>query len=120
GALRILGGADISASTFSTARGGDLSVRAGSLTIDGSAQPQSFTGIETRSDPGGDFGGAAGNLSVIVGNALQLLGSGEISATTFANGRGGNLSVQAGSITLRNGSRIDADTHGTGHGGEII
>jgi filamentous hemagglutinin family protein len=117
GALTILGTGEISASSLSEGNGGSLSVWAGTLTIDGSAKPKRFTGIITKSYR--DGGGNAGDLSVVVNGALNLLGTGGISAATDSIGNGGDLSVTAPSVTITGGSAINADTNGAGRGGRV-
>ncbi len=97
-ALSIVGSGKISADTLSSGKGGALSVHAGSLSIDGSATPDFFTGIVADSEPGAT--GDAGNLTVTVDHALNIVGRGEISVTTFSSGNGGNLSVHAGSLLI--------------------
>jgi large exoprotein involved in heme utilization and adhesion len=97
GAIDIKGG-DISAGTFSPGKGGNLTIRAGSVNIDGSAGPTLFTGIATQSEPGAT--GNAGDLNLTVAGAIDIEGAGEITATTFSSGKGGNLSIQAESVDI--------------------
>jgi len=97
GAIDIEGG-DISAGAFSTGQGGNLTIQAGSLNINGSAGPTLFTGIATQSEPGAT--GNAGDLNLTVAGALDIEGAGEISATTFSFGKGGDLNIQAGSVDI--------------------
>jgi hypothetical protein len=54
--LTITDGGLISSSTFSSGRGGDVMIHAGSLSIDGSATPDKFTGIEAETDGSGNAG----------------------------------------------------------------
>jgi large exoprotein involved in heme utilization and adhesion len=122
-ALTIRDGGQIVASTFTSGRGGDLLVSARSLTIDGSATPGEFTGIDAASSPGAS--GDAGSLTVHVTDGLTLRGRGEISASTFSAGAGGNLLVTAGSLSIDGSATphvftgIDAGSTGTGNAGNL-
>ena len=98
GAVTVLGSGLITADTYSSRRGGDLTLHAGSLLIDGSAVPESFTGISTDSNSGAT--GRAGNLMIDVQGAVTVLGSGFITADTYSSGRGGDLTLQAGSLLI--------------------
>ncbi len=97
-AIVLTGGGQISADTFSSGNGGSLSVTAGALTIDGSATPAFFTGISADSNQGAT--GNAGNAVVKVANSIAIRGSGEISASTYSNGNGGGLTVDAAYLTI--------------------
>lgn len=119
-ALTILGTGQIAANTFGSGGGGDLSVHAGSILIDGSNAPSKFTGIGAGSEPAAT--GDAGNVDVTADRMLTIIGAGEIGANTFGEGRGGDLSVHAGSIlidgsaTLGKFTGIAADSERTASG----
>jgi large exoprotein involved in heme utilization and adhesion len=98
GALSIVGGGDISAVTNTRGKGGDVTLHAGLLSIDGSADPHHFTGIEA--DSGALATGDAGNVAIRVDEALNVVGSGGITAATFSSGNGGNLTIHSGSLSI--------------------
>jgi filamentous hemagglutinin family protein len=98
GRVTITAGGEISASTFSSGNGGTLIVRAGSLDIDGAADDTEFTGIATESNPGAK--GNSGDLTLGVNGVIKVAGSGEISASTFSSGNAGDLTVNAGSLSM--------------------
>lgn len=98
GAVAITGAGEISANTFSPGHGGDLFLRAKSLVIDGSATPAQFTGITVDSTSGAT--GAAGDLNVNISDTALVIGRGEITASTYSSGKGGNLLFQAQSLTI--------------------
>src|SRR5204862_300969 len=80
--LNIVGGGRISSSTISNGKGGDLSIPAGSLSIDGSATPGQFTGIgaESNSEATGD----AGDPSITTDRALTIVGVDHTSSPTLS------------------------------------
>ncbi len=116
--LSIRNGA-ISASTSTDRDGGNVSVTAGSLTIDGRGLPD-FSGISAsanRDDNGDDRSGNAGKV-VVQADQLKILGGAEIAGNTFSSGQGGSVSVTANSISIDGaGSGILAQTN-TGSSGD--
>lgn len=115
--LSIVGGGRIAADTFSKGKGGNINIHAGSLSIDGSAAPDFFTGIEADSTDGAM--GDAGNITIEVGGVLSMVGSlGGITAPTFSSGDGGDLTIHAGSL-LVDGSAIFAESTASGKAGNV-
>jgi filamentous hemagglutinin family protein len=96
--LSIVRGGSISANTYTSGNGGDLTIHARSLSIDGSAAPDFFTGVEADSSEGAT--GNAGNVSIRIDKALSMVGSAGITAATFSSGDGGNLNIHAGSLSI--------------------
>ena len=99
-ALSIVGHGQIGANTFSSGNGGNVIIHAGSLSIDGSAAalPGDFTGIGAESHVGAT--GNAGDITIKVDQGLSIVGSGLISAVTGSSGRGGNVSIHAGFLSI--------------------
>jgi len=96
--LSILTGGGIGASTAGLGHGGDLTVRANEIFIDGEGEA---TGIFANSyNP--DAGGPAGDVRVEAGQ-LEVYDYGQISAGTWGAGQGGNLTVTADEIYLDDG-----------------
>jgi large exoprotein involved in heme utilization and adhesion len=56
---------------------------------------------------------------VIVTPTLRLEDRGVIAAIAFSDGRGGNIDLQVGRLTLTGGARIDSGTFGAGQGGTV-
>src|SRR4029077_15263436 len=117
--LRIVGvRSSISAATFSSGEGGSISIHAGSLSIDGSGSPTSDAGIFAASY--NEATGNAGNLTITVDKLLSIVRGGNISASTYSNGNGGDVTVHArslsidGSATPNVGTGISADTFSIG------
>jgi filamentous hemagglutinin family protein len=113
GNLSITGGGRISTSTYSSGKGGDLSVRAGSLSLDG------VSGIVSGTSAGST--GNAGDVLVNVDQVLSLAGGSLIAGDTFGAGKGGGVTIQAGSLNLDGASAISsrADPGSTGNAGDL-
>ncbi len=109
GRISLSGAGEISSSTFGSGKAGDLAIHAGSMDIDGSALPGSFTGVVVQAHAGST--GDAGNLELVVAHDLSIRGSGEIQADTFGRGHGGDLTIHSGELTI-DGSATP--TRGTG------
>ena len=102
--LSLSNGSIISSSTAGPGNGGTVSVTVpGQLTIAGSGLG---SGISVGTLQGSR--GNAGNLSVSAGN-LSITDFGEISANTFGQGRGGDVSVDVADNATLNGGGIDAN-----------
>lgn len=141
--IDILEGGAIATSTASARDGQPLRVAADTLRIDGGANPGTATGIFADTQGSGN----AGSLRIEVGE-LQVLNEGMVSTSTIAAGQGGSLEVRAarvllsgagglvsvaadqgdagrisiqssGSVELRQGGYIVANSGGAGASGDI-
>jgi large exoprotein involved in heme utilization and adhesion len=96
-------------------RGGDVNLSAGSLSI--------IDGAQVNSNSGGE--GDAGNIAINVKNDTNLDGTGPLfGGGIFSNleggvGKGGNVSVTTGSLSLKNGANISASTFSQGDAGSV-
>jgi filamentous hemagglutinin family protein len=104
-----------------TGDGGDIEINTDDLTIKDGATI-SVSNFSTRNPGLAPGEGKAGNIN-IQAESLQLNSSladeqSSINASTFAAG-GGNIVLNAGSITALNNSEITAETQGEGAGGSI-
>ncbi len=121
--LTISGAGTIAAGTRSSGHGGNATITAGTLTIDGEATPDKFTGISVQSAGIGN----AGNLAVNVSGKLSVLNSGEINGDAFAGGDGGQVTVTAGDLDINGiktpekftGITVGSNAAATGHGGSL-
>ncbi len=115
--IEILNNARISANTFGSGAGGDVSVTARTAFIYGS-DPSLFTGIsaETVSTTAA---GSGGNLFVNIGD-IVLRGGGGIAGNTLGPGNGGDVHITSNTVSLKDGGSIAAATKGTGNGGAIF
>jgi len=100
GDLDVINGSSISANTFSLAPAGDLTVEAHTILLDGQGAPASVTALGSFAN-----GGDAGTVTILADQLLVLNGS-EITASTFAQGQGGNLIVEARDVVV-SGFRFD-------------
>jgi filamentous hemagglutinin family protein len=89
-------GSVISASSFGSGTGGNLSINTGTLTIgDGG-------GVFTSTAGQGD----AGNLIVKAANSVNVIDSGLLSTGTLGTGAGGNLSIATRNLNIQNSGRV--------------
>jgi filamentous hemagglutinin family protein len=97
-------------------QGGNISIKAGSLFLDMGVEIGTGVGSNASS---AQAQGNGGNISIHVKDALSLNQS-FISSRIFANaiGDGGNIDIQAGSVSL-NQSVISASTQGRGNAGRV-
>ena len=97
--VEVLGGGQIGASS-SIGKGGDLSVNAREIVLDGAGNVARFTGLTTQSD----FHPAYSRIA----------------DPRLANGEGGTLSMNADTLTMKRGANITADSFAFGPAGDII
>jgi filamentous hemagglutinin family protein len=98
-------GAQVSASTSSSGRGGRLTITApDSITLTGN-------GSVIAAETGGE--GTGGNLFLTTGD-LRIQNGAEVTVSSSGTGSAGILFVEANQIYLDNGGRIRADTSGGG------
>jgi filamentous hemagglutinin family protein len=105
--------------TESGGRGGDVTVTAGTLLIDGALDHQARfnTGISAAAQPGSI--GRSGQVAVSVDETIVLQNGGEIASGTQGDGPAGNVLVDARTITLRDGGQIDSSSTGGGNAGSL-
>ncbi|HUI06626.1 MAG TPA: filamentous hemagglutinin N-terminal domain-containing protein [Verrucomicrobiae bacterium] len=146
--LELLNGSAITCDVHGPAgtHGGNISVTADSIILDGQSNPNLFAGIGARTASGGDAGavtlntdtlairngmivstvsagaGNAGNTTVSA-STIQIDGHGKttgiIADTTTGGGNGGDVNVATGSLEISNGGRISSATSGSGNGGRV-
>jgi filamentous hemagglutinin family protein len=94
----------------SVGRGGNVSITTGSLSV--------FDGGRINTNAQGQ--GEAGNILIRASDAVSFDGS-EITSTldSGAVGRGGDINIEARSLSLRNGAKLSASTAGKGDAGNI-
>ncbi len=95
---------------FAEGNGGDITIKAGSLAVLDGATIDTIT-----------FGlGNAGNIAFDVRDDFTLSDSAINSrVAVIAEGKGGNISLQAGSLSLKEGAAITGSTFGNGDAGNI-
>ncbi len=99
GQLTITAGAQISSDTSGSGAGGNVTIAAQSAVLDG-AGLQQITAISTQTLNGAVFGGAGGNIVLNIRGTLQLLGGGNVTASTFGSGASGSIDVHAARVFI--------------------
>ncbi|MBW4567134.1 MAG: filamentous hemagglutinin N-terminal domain-containing protein [Tolypothrix carrinoi HA7290-LM1] len=106
--------------------GGNINITAPSLSLQNGSQLQAgLRGTDIQNNlPGGR--GNGGNINIDVSGAVTLAVSTNQSATAIftdlengAQGNGGNINIKSGSLSLSEGTSINASTAGEGNGGNI-
>ncbi|MCC5639990.1 S-layer family protein [Nostoc sp. CHAB 5844] len=105
--------------------GGIVNINARSLTLTNGAQVSASVRAATDTLPGGR--GNAGNVNINVRDAINISGIGANTTDSGifsligvgAEGRGGNIEVNTGSLTATNGGQVNASVFGRGDGGSI-
>ncbi|QIR41336.1 filamentous hemagglutinin N-terminal domain-containing protein [Tolypothrix sp. PCC 7910] len=117
GRLNLSNQGEISASTFNQGNGGNVSINASQIDLAGNSKI--VTGVNSKAT------GNAGNISIKT-QLLNVQEESQISSSTFGNGDGGNLTVQADNIILTGsdselvtGLVTAVDERANGKGGEI-
>jgi filamentous hemagglutinin family protein len=96
--LRVEGGAQVTAATFGSGKGGNLTVNAQDVQMIGSiANPEFPSGLFTSS--GSNSIGDAGDLTIKT-NTLLVKDGAQVNAGTRGVGKGGNLTVDAQDVQL--------------------
>jgi filamentous hemagglutinin family protein len=109
---------------FAVGKAGNIDINAATLSLTNSARLQTFTASASNTQPAGQ--GDAGNLNVNVTGAVDIAGgsrrfpSGIFSYLGKGSvGSGGNITIDAGSFSLRDGAQLAANTNGQGNAGTI-
>ena len=122
GRLELLNDSAISANTFGDGDGGNINIVADSVVLDTATfQPGSIPGITAASNPsffGGGSGGKGGDIALAAGS-LTLRDGMAISTTTSTSGDGGSINITAGTVTLDSHSSIQSASLGAGRAGTL-
>ncbi|MBW4568886.1 MAG: S-layer family protein [Tolypothrix carrinoi HA7290-LM1] len=105
-------------------KGGNIDINTATLSLTDGAQLLTFTREASDTQPAGQ--GDAGNVNVKVTGAVNIagekngFGSGIRSSVAIGTvGNGGNIIIDSGSFSLRDGARFSASTSGQGNAGNI-
>jgi filamentous hemagglutinin family protein len=110
GSLSLDDGAFVDSSVLGQGRGGNIKIQVGSLSLTGDAALSAAT-----------FGqGNAGDIFVVVNDSFALTNSNIFTVVGFGGvGQGGNINIQANSLSLMDESLIANNTFGQGNSGRI-
>jgi large exoprotein involved in heme utilization and adhesion len=119
GRLTLTDGAQIISGTFGPGTGGNVTVTAtDTLTLAGTSLSGRSSGIVADSQ-GTDMGaGAAGRIMVRAPRVT--IDGGTINASTSGTGNAGSIDVQVGQLTLTGGAQISTSTFASGRGGDLL
>ncbi len=101
--------------SFSTARGGDLTIATNSLRVTDGGQ---ISANATGSGRGGDFTVNAHTVEV-AGIIPDLTSSALSTVVNFGTGPGGNLTVNATNVRILNGGQLNSGTFDAGNAGQL-
>jgi filamentous hemagglutinin family protein len=113
-------GGQASVSTGGTLSGGDLTIRAGDVTIagtePGTGEP---AGVFAQSNSLEASGGDGGDIAITATGRIEVANGGRVSAQTRGGGRGGSIALAAnGGIAVRDGGEISARSIAPGVAGD--
>lgn len=97
GTLSVVHGS-IASSTASSADGGQVTVRAHDITLDGGGRSDGVSGISSATFVTST--GSAGGIRVTAANALRVLNGASIDSSTYSVGNAGAVQVNAGTILV--------------------
>jgi large exoprotein involved in heme utilization and adhesion len=99
-------------SSISTENGGNIEIDTGTLSIANGAQLDSST-FSSGKD-------SAGNVRVIAREEILVDGFlSQISSANFGDGNGGNIEINTGRLSLKNGASLTSSTYGNGDAGDV-
>ena len=119
--LELVDGGLISTDTLGPGQGGDLTIHADRVILDGSGSGDILTGIFLNTIDRGMHAGDSGNLTIENaqgGNINELVvRMATINAATFGPGRGGDIKIKSDRLTLDGGGSFSAITAATVNNG---
>ncbi|PON16802.1 hypothetical protein C2W62_16545 [Candidatus Entotheonella serta] len=122
--VRLLGDAAISSATHVTGNAGNVTIRAITLTLEGTFSLFNLLipAIRAETTGNGEDAGDGGNI-VIEADQVRLLGM-QISSGTSGPGKAGNVTIRVTTLTLLEGASISTDSTGeeasASDGGNIV
>jgi filamentous hemagglutinin family protein len=101
--------------------GSNISIKAGTLTLNNGAQLQTLVGEASDTEPAGR--GNAGQINIDVRDAVTISDAGSGILSTVENraiGNGGDINIKAGSLFVNNDGELNASSFGEGNAGNIF
>ncbi|MFB2898414.1 filamentous hemagglutinin N-terminal domain-containing protein [Aerosakkonemataceae cyanobacterium BLCC-F50] len=116
--LRVLNGGQITVSTSSSGKAGNLTVKATDTVelVGTAAIGFAVSGLFADVQPGGT--GDGGNLTIETAR-MDVADGALVSTGTSSSGNGGNLSIETDRLRVAGGSEIRSDTYGSGKVGNL-
>ncbi|WP_052055476.1 S-layer family protein [Myxosarcina sp. GI1] len=120
-------GAVISADTFSVGESGNANINVDQLVVRDGSEIRAASLIGKDAPDPDSQRGAGGILNINASDSIEIIGTGEINGEQVdsslvtlgeSTGEAGNIAVNAGSVLLTDGGKIDAETI-SGEGGNI-
>lgn len=118
GSLTLTDGGNVSASTFSQGNAGDITIAVRDAAV--------IDGVSINGDVSGasssvepDAVGKGGNIRISAGS-LTLSNGAEVDVNASGRGRAGTITLNAPTLTVSGGAQILAETESTGNGGSIV
>lgn len=114
GSVELTGRGQIAAVTFGASDAGQISLAANELIVSGGAAVIAQTN-----------GAGSGGRVLLDAQTIELTGVGDeglntgVLAESTASGKGGNIEIRAGTLTVNNAAAVSAITTGAGNGGTI-
>jgi filamentous hemagglutinin family protein len=97
-------------------KGGDINIKARSLTLNNGAQLSSNSLVQ----PGANQPATAGNIKVDVSDSVTLNGNSLVFANTTGDGNAGNIEIKAGSLLMTGQAQLSSTSTGKGNAGNIL
>ena len=117
GRLLVADGAEVSASTFGSGAGGNLTVNATeSVQVIGTLADGFPSGLSAQAALGST--GNAGSLTISTPTLLIQDGA-QVDTITFGPGDGGNLTISTPTLLIQDGAQVSASTFASGAGGNL-
>ena len=117
--LTLSNGGQISASTYSSGDGGDVTIKAKCVSIDGGFKiSNGFVHSMITCESGSVSSGKAGNIG-LQADTLSMSNGGEISVKNSGKKPGGSIDINVANLTMNSGAVISSASTGTGDAGNI-
>ena len=112
-ALSMKNGASLATTNFFSAeKAGDLTIETGQLILQEESQMR--TGPISMNSLG-----AAGDLTILASDSVEVRQKSGIAANTFGTGEGGNLTIETGRLIIQD-SNVSVSSSGAGNSGNIV
>ncbi len=113
--LTVQSAGKISSDTQGSGNGGDISISANNIYLDGKTSQQKTL---IASDALSGSTGNAGTVTVNT-NTLDIKNKAQISSDTYARGNAGNINITVNQSTTMDNGTIGSSSYGTGRGGSV-